>query len=187
MTLTNEVQNRIYVLVHGGFDDAERIEEVLLYELHEPGALDAAAVHRFVAHTFEALELSKASWPAVTDCDRLGRAFAQMQRQGLICLQNAGHTQSDGYALVQQALEQLQDAQDMIGYCFFHHQDLERALGGGGLQLAFGPLEPRLGPSLGVEVGQRAVRALAAAGLHAQWDGTVAQRICIPAFDWKYR
>ena len=29
----------------------------------------------------------------------------------------------------------------ILGYCFYHGQDLERAIAGGGLMLAFGDLE----------------------------------------------
>jgi hypothetical protein len=187
MALTNETRSEIHVLVHGGFKDAERIVEILTEEMYEPGELDEAEVEAFVAQSFAALEQSKAHWPAVTDCDRLVQAFAQMDMQGVLCMLNAGYTQSEGFEGVQQALRERDDADGFIGYCFFHGQDLERVLGGGGLRLAFGSLDAKLESTLGLEVGQRVVRALAAAGLHTQWDGTFQQRISIPVFDWKYR
>ena len=187
MALTNEIRSEIHVLVHGGFEDAARIVEILVDERYEPGELDEAEVQTCVDQSFAELEGSKAQWPAVTDCDRLHQAFAQMGVQGVLALLNAGYTQSDGYEDVQQALHARGDAEELVGYCFFHGQDLERVVGGGGLHLAFGPLDPKLESTLGVEVGQRVVRALAAAGLHAQWDGSFQQRIFIPVFDWKYR
>ena len=187
MALTNEVRGEIQVLVHGGFEDAARIVEILIDERYETGELDEAEVQACVDQSFAALERSKAQWPAVTDCDRLHQAFAQMAMQGVLALLNAGYTQSEGYEDVQQALRERRDAEDLIGYCFFHGQDLECVVGGGGLHLAFGPLDAKLESTLGIEVGQRVVRALAAAGLHAQWDGSFQQRIFIPVFDWKYR
>ena len=187
MALTNETRDEINTLVRGGYEAPERLVEILTEEMYEPGELDEDEVQAFVDQCVALLERSKAGWPTVTDCDRLDRAFDQMVMQGVMGLQNAGQTQSDGYQDVQEALRGREDVHLFIGYCFFHGQDLERAVRGGGLHLAFGPLDPQLEASLGLEVGQRVVRALAAAGLHAKWDGTFSQRIFIPQFDLKCR
>lgn len=187
MPLNHEVQDEITVLVHGGFEDASRIVEIIVDEMYEPGELDEDEVQVFVDQCFAAWELAKRQWPRVTDCDRLDQAFDQLEQQGVVCLQNAGYTQSDGYNDIREELRQRSDATRFIGYCFFHEQDLARAVRGGGLYLAFGPLDAALEHSLGLEVGQRVMRALVAAGLHAQWSGTFDQRISVPVFDWKSR
>ena len=49
------------------------------------------------------LACAQKSWPQVTDCDRLDRAFAALEQQGVIALHRAGCTQSDG-------LEEVEDA-----------------------------------------------------------------------------
>ena len=79
------------------------------------------------------------------------------------------------------------DASHVVGYCFFHGQDLERALDGEGLYLAFGPIDPSQEPTDGPEVGKRVVAALAKEGLPADWDGTFSKRILLPRFEWKRR
>ena len=187
MPLNAHVQSEITVLVHGGFDDAERILEIIIDERYEPGELDAAEVQHYLALCLQDWEQAKRSWPRITDCDRLDLAFEQLEQQGVLCRQNAGQTQSDGYEDIRLAWTQRSDAERYIGYCFFHGQDLARVVQGGGLYLAFGPLDAALEHSLGIEVGQRVMRALVAAGLHAQWDGHVGQRIALPVFDWKSR
>ena len=187
MPLNAEVQDEITVLVHGGFEDAERIVEIIVDEMYEPGDLDEGEVQAFVAQCYAALEHAKRSWPRVTDCDRLDQAFDQLELQGVVCLQNAGYTQSDGYSDIREELRARTDAERFIGYCFYHGQDLDRAVRGGGLLLAFGPLDAAQEHSLGLEVGQRVMRALAASGLHAQWNGSFEERISMPVFDWKCR
>ena len=187
MPLNAHVQSEITVLVPGGFDDAKRILEIIIDERHEPGELDAAEVQHYLALCLQDWERAKRSWPRITDCDRLDLAFEQLEQQGVLCRQNAGQTQSDGYEDIRLAWTQRSDAERYIGYCFFHGQDLARVVQGGGLYLAFGPLDAALEHSLGIEVGQRVMRALVAAGLHAQWDGHVGQRIALPVFDWKSR
>lgn len=71
MPLNHEVQDEITVLVHGGFDDASRIVEIIVDEMYEPGELDEDEVQAFVDQCFAVLELAKRQWPRVTDCDRL--------------------------------------------------------------------------------------------------------------------
>ena len=187
MTLNHEVREEITALVHGGFADVERIVEIIVCEMHEPGDLDEREVQAYTLQCSTALEESKRHWPRTTDCDRLDHAFDQLEQQGVVCLQNAGYTQSDGYEDVREELRERTDAERFVGYCFFHGQDLARVVQGGGLLLAFGPLNAAQEHSLGLEVGQRVMRALAAAGLQAQWDGSFQQRITLPVFDWKSR
>jgi len=42
-------------------------------------------------------EIEKTSYPTTTDRDRLDSTFKGMNERGVIALQNAGFTQSDGY------------------------------------------------------------------------------------------
>src|SRR5688572_18405795 len=46
------------------------------------------------------------TWPAVTDWDRLDRAFQALQEQGVIALHLAGFTQSDGMEEVEDDYEE---------------------------------------------------------------------------------
>jgi len=102
-------------------------------------------------------------------------------------LQNAGYTQSDGFDDFREAYCNLSDGADIIGYCFYHGQDLERAVAGGGLYLAFGPVNASDEQTKGPEVGRIIVEELRRAGFDVAWDGTFDQRIFVPRFDWKQR
>ena len=59
------------------------------------------------------------TWPAVTDCDRLDQAFAALNARGIIALQNAGYTQSDGYGDISQSYDE-RTSTDMLvaGYTY---------------------------------------------------------------------
>src|ERR1700681_1161380 len=97
MPLSAEVLRNIVGLVRGGFEERDRIIEILCEEMHEPGELDEAEVTVAVDAAFASLEKDKATWPSMTDCDKLDRVFAAINALGIIALQNAGYTQSDGY------------------------------------------------------------------------------------------
>lgn len=123
-------------------------------------------------------------WPAVTDCDRLDKVFYALHEQGICALANAGYTMSDGHSDVAEAVANAPDGH-YAGFCFYHGQDVERAIEGHGVMLAFGDLADD--EARGVRVGQVIAEALRQTGFAVDWDGSTRTRINLPAFDWKRR
>jgi hypothetical protein len=187
MPLNPEVLREIDGLVRGGFEERARIIEILCEEMYAPGELDEAEVIAAVNAAFTALAQDKTTWPATTDCDRLDGVFATLNARGIIALQNAGYTQSDGYDDIRESYREHPDRDAVIGYCFYHGQDMERAVQGEGLYLAFGPMDAQKEETEGPRIGAMIVEELTQAGLAVKWSGTVGQRISIPAIDWKRR
>ena len=187
MSLSEETQAEIGAMVRGGFEDRERIVEIFREEMYEPGELDPAEVESAVDAAIAALEREKASWPAVTDCDKLDRIFDTLNQRGIVAIQNAGYTQSDGYDDVMEMHADSENPGANIGYCYFHGQDLERAVAGGGLFLSFGPIDPDKEQTEGAKVGQVIVGLLQDAGFAVQWPGSFDKRILIARIDWKRR
>jgi Domain of unknown function (DUF6891) len=58
---------------------------------------------------------------------------------------------------------------------------------GGGLYLAFGPMDANNEETGGPRIGAMIVEEFSRVGLEVQWNGTFRQRICLPAIDWKRR
>jgi len=187
MPLSSDTLREITAQVRSGFKERERIIEIFCEEMYAPGELEPTEVEAAVDAAIGAHESEKATWPSVTDCDQLDEVFAALNRRGVVALQNAGYTQSDGYDDCVQAYEALGNKHRVVGYCFYQGQDLERAVEGGGLYLAFGPIDPKDEEKKGPAVGKIVVEELERAGFKANWDGTFKTRICIPIFDWKHR
>jgi len=143
MPLNSDALHEIDGLVRGGFEKRDRIIEILCEEMYAPGELDEAEVIAAVDAALAAHARDKTTWPVTTDCDRLDSVFAALNAQGIIALQNAGLTQSDGYYDVRQSYNERADRDTVIGYCFYHGQDLEGAVRGEGLYLAFGPIDAK--------------------------------------------
>lgn len=95
--LENETQAEIASLVRSGFCDRQRLIEVFTEEMYAPGELDANEVESEIDTQFALYEQEKLAYPAITDCDRLDAAFAKMNERGVIAMQNAGYTQSEGF------------------------------------------------------------------------------------------
>src|SRR6185295_1242458 len=95
----------------------------------------------------------------------LDTAFAAINKRGVIAMHNAGYTQSDGYDDFREAYSQHPNQRSILGYCFYHEQDIQRAVRGGGLYLAFGPVDPDDEETKGREVGNIIREELERAGL----------------------
>jgi hypothetical protein len=124
------------------------------------------------------------SWPQPTDCDRLDEVFFALHSAGVCALANTGTTMSDGFDDVAEVVKAAPDGH-YRGFCFYHGQDIARAIDGQGLMLAFGDIKNDAEQH--VQIGQAIAEALRVAGFAVEWNGTVNTRIKLPAFDWKRR
>jgi hypothetical protein len=107
--------------------------------------------------------------------------------QGIIALHNAGFTKSDGYGEFLSFLERHPDPDEVSGYCYYHSQDLDRALHGQGLNIGFGPRPDEDEQTQGTKVRVKVANELKEVGLDVSWDGTFDTRILIPHFEWQRR
>jgi hypothetical protein len=185
--LAADVHAEIARFVRAGFYDKERLLEIFCVEMYAPGEL----AEESVAAAIEIAQLAHArdqqTWPDTTDCDRLERAFVALRTRGILVLENAGNTQSDGKEDVRRAHAEHPDPRTIVGYCFYHSQDLEAALDGVGLRLAFGPLDPEREESHGPEIGGTICAELRNAGLEPTWPGSFKERIWLPKLHWQRR
>ncbi len=172
--------------VRSGFYGVEQSVELIRETVYAPGPVDEGWLRSEIEAAFAEHRRQAAGWPDQTDCDRLDRVFASLNEQGIVAIQNAGYTQSDGFSDAKEAYVAAGGEDSKIaGYCFYHRQDLERAVKGEGLWLAFGCFAG--GDGRGVGVGQRVAAEAEAGGFATRWDGTVAKRILLPNIHWQRR
>lgn len=185
--LNPETTEEIAVLVQEAFYDKTRLMEIVCEEMYEPGELEPSEVSAAIDAELLKWQAEKTAWPEVTDCDRLDAAFAALEGRGVIALHNAGITQSDGHDDFREAYARHPNRTSIVGYCFYHGQDVERAVRGGGLYFAFGPVDPNEEQKEGEKVGTIVREELERTGLQVDWDGTFANRMRIPSFLWQRR
>ena len=185
--LKPDVIEEITTLVRMGIYDKTQLVHILCEEKYEPGELEPTAVAAVIDDEWTKWESQKTTWPAVTDCDRLDSAFVAIGKHAIIALHNAGYTQNDGYELFLDAYDSISPKSSIIGYCYYHGQDLERAVRGEGLYIAFGPVDPSEEESKGPKIGNFVRDELIRAGLNVDWNGTFASRIYLPSLAWQRR
>ncbi len=191
--IREHITRTLDVAVRSGYGDLEQIREDLHEQVRdefrkEPADTIAAELARFDAvlerHWAEQLE-AEVTWPARTINDRIDAAFLSLEQRGIVALQDAGYTMSDGWDDIHEAAREVDGA---WGGVFFHRQDVERAVDGDGLMLAFGAFasgddhEPE-----SLRLAREVCEVLEQCGVPTDWDGTIRKRINIPPFAWQRR
>lgn len=184
---TGDMRAQVLEWIWYGYYTAEAILRWIDEGAAEGGRFDHAWIKTFAAAALEKKRAAEATWPQDTDCDRLDRAFDRLNGQGFCVLQWAGNTISDGMEEVGEVINAEGVPDDRYqGYCFFHSQDIDRALGGEGLLLAFGATDSDTSEDY-VRMGRLVCEAFHQEGLKTEWDGTADSRIAVPALRWQRR
>jgi len=181
-----DIRQWVHSFVWTGEYDAAEIPLLIEDNLGVDDEVDEGWLHGLIAAEVAAKRAAEQTWPAVTDCDRLDRAFLALEQQGVIALHRAGFTQSDGLEEVEDAYQEAGgESSDYAGHCFYTEQDQEGALDGSGLCIGFGHLTGD--DAKGVEVGRKLRAALEREGLTVEWDGTIKSRLFVNGFLWQRR
>jgi hypothetical protein len=185
--LTDEMRIYIDRKVAAAFDAPEQVVTLALEMVHgeaEPSVLRPYA-ERFTQEAIAAHLREQASWPKVTDCDRLDAAFSEMTRNGIVCRHDFSCCGNCGVAEIGDEIrKEGQKGIKVRGYAFYHMQDTDRATEGGGLLLNYSALFG--GSVAGVAIGREIEATLQSHGLTTEWNGNWNTRIGVK-LDWKRR
>jgi hypothetical protein len=184
----NGLEQAVTAMVRSGFYSADEIVK-FFQEIAEddPGAgLNPETVFADVARilskvTHELAENSN-NWPEQTDNDRLTKAFKDLNESGIRAVENYGFEASDSGELYRE----IRDNAKWKGYCFYHNQDLVRAIIGRNLFLRFSAAADQPTNDDNRAIGKIVVGALRAHGLHPEWDGDPCKAILIQ-LEWQRR
>lgn len=185
--LNADALERIAIWVRSSLHNKRRLMALFCEHMYSPGELDRREVAKAIDAELLKWWNEKQEYPEVTDCDRLDIAFDAMNERGVIAMQLVGYTQSDGYDEFQSQYASHANKSSVLGYCFYDGQDFECVARGGGLNLAFGPVDPSNEETQGVDVGNIVREEIKKAGLGVDWDGKFTTRLSIPKFKWQRR
>lgn len=181
---TRYLLDTIHSHVWSGFYSPADVDEAIEDLLEGEDGADEAVLRAAVGPEFARKRAAEATWPQTTDCDRLDAAFKALDAAGIIALQNAGYTLSDGLDDVAEVWHR-RGRTGSSGYCFYHGQDLERAVAGHGVMLAFGSFGDN--PDNKLQVGRSIQATMERHGLRVEWNGDAETRLNLPSLDWKRR
>jgi hypothetical protein len=173
-----------------GFFPVDEIKE-MTWEQVEDEEFEDEISEKWVNTTVDAefkkhTEASK-NWKTPTDTQKLVKAFNELSEAKIIALHNAGYTTSEGeYEVVEVEIELRKHKIQSDGYCFYHQQDLERAIDpdSRNLMIAFQKID-NSDDAVTISVGQKVAEKLKENGFEVIWDGTAQTKIEIPNFNWE--
>jgi hypothetical protein len=180
---------RAYVAAHvaGGFLSPEEIIDATVGAFGEENDAERLrpAATRLTETALAAHARAEQEWPAVTDCDRLDRAFAELEAAGIVARQDFSCCGTCGVGEILDEIEKVvASGRDVRGYTFYHLQDTESAVEGHGICLSYGAREHDELAALAI--GREIVSTLQRHGFAPEWPGTWDKRISVP-LDWKRR
>lgn len=174
--------DQIKTWVWSGFYDSRAANECLDDMLD--GDVDETMLRELIAQELEKKRVQEKDWPSQTDCDRLDAVFADLNDAMVIALQNAGYTTDDGHDDVGEIYAKQPDG-TYRGYCFYHGQDMEKAVAGHGIMLAFGDMRDT--DEGKAAIAELIVHTLQRHGFVTEWNGSVRTKINVPHIHWQRR
>ena len=169
-----------------GFENEEALFDGIRDMFYDEEDFDEDWLRQTIAEKYSAHQRESASWKHPTDFERLANAFDELIKEGIICLHKAGYTRSDGEEDCMEVIEKLKQSGIQVrGFCYYHTQDLMRAVDpeSCNLWLGFGSSTHNDGEA--IVVAKDIIQKLNEHGFETSWAGTVDQRIKIRHIDWK--
>ena len=184
-TTKEDINEIIDVSIKSGFYDKEDIfanVEDYLYEI----SFDHDWVRQQIDNAYVDRKKEQSTWPSVTDFDKLVQAFDELNAIGIVALHNAGMTKQDGEGeVIEVYKELLKKGIKTKGFCYYHWQDVERAVYDSHLFIGFGDFNNNEQDAL--EIGKLVATTIGSKGFKINWDETAKARIEITNIKWQKR
>lgn len=178
----------IYTQVRSGFYSLEDIQNSIIEEIEDNGFEDEISedwAYEQIDNVYRELCTESEAWESPTQTERLIAAFDELAEKRIIALHYAGYTTGDGeYEVVEVERALRENNEKSEGYCFYHGQDLERAVRGEGLFLAFQKIDNE-SDVVSKEVAKKVIEVLEKNGFTVEWNGKANARILLPSFKWE--
>ncbi|UUZ95425.1 hypothetical protein LJK87_13730 [Paenibacillus sp. P25] len=173
---------QLELLVKSGFYSKEEIFERWTEDYDS--SADEEQLRTEINRLYDSHVEASKQWAHPTDFERLTEVFDILASAGIVALHRAGTTISDGLGDVRECYEELVERGKLpAGYCFYHEQDMERAIESQVLPLAFGTF--RENPEHAAKVADVIVSFLESFGLQVHWNGDIDSRMELRKFEWK--
>lgn len=183
-----EIEEQLHFCIHSGFYSKNEIYNQA-HQMFEDFCVENKIIlpyDMFFTQMIEPL-ISDATKIKISSDNyvRLRNVFDILNREGIIAIHFAGYNLDDGFEEVDVVFQFMKSNKiPRRGYCFYHQQDIERAMDESiqSLFLAFHSMNDD--EEIALEVGERINELLFENGFEVEWDHSVNSRIKIKNFLW---
>ncbi|WP_417876847.1 DUF6891 domain-containing protein [Winogradskyella sediminis] len=168
-----------------GFENEDDLLDSICAMFYDESDFDEKWLKQEIDIRLKKHQAESQQWEKPTDFDRLVKSFDELNKNKIVSLHRAGYTKSDGEEDCYEIITDLKEIGISVkGYCYYHTQDLERAIGEEKM-LFIGFDSYNHDDELAKEVAKEIVSVLTDNGFKTNWNGSVDSRIEILNIDWK--
>ncbi|MBU2927150.1 DUF6891 domain-containing protein [Winogradskyella psychrotolerans] len=168
-----------------GFENEDDLLESICGMFYDESDFDEKWLKREIDIRLKKHQADSLKWETPTDFDRLVKSFDELNKNKIISLHRAGYTKSDGEEDAAEIIAELKERGISVkGYCYYHTQDLERAIGEEKM-LFIGFDSYNRDDKLAKEVAEKIITVLTKHGFSTRWNGSIETRIAILNINWK--
>ena len=184
--IKQEALEQLELDIKFGFENEEQLFEGIREMFYEEEDFDEKWLRQVISDKYKRHQIDSSTWNHPTDFERLAATFDELIREKIVCLHKAGFTKSDGEGDCMEIIERLNELGiKAIGFCYYHSQDLGRAVDPEVRNLYLGFDSPTQNDSEALSIANKIVSKLKKHGFEVNWPGTVDQRIEIKNLDWR--
>ncbi|RKR11956.1 hypothetical protein C8C83_3715 [Flavobacterium sp. 90] len=184
------IYESIFNQIRMGFLSVDEIQENIIEEIEDnefEGEISEEWAFEKIREEYKKLLAESKQWKSPTDTERLIEAFDELCDQNILALHNVGYTTTDGeYEVIEVERELQENEVESDGYCFYHGQDLARAVAveDSKLFIAFQKVD-NSDDAITIEIGKRVAEVLINNDFRVIWNGSARTKIEIPGFRWQ--
>jgi len=184
--IKQEALDQIELDVKFGFENEEQLFDSIRDMFYQEEDFDEEWLRQTISDKFQLHKLESVNWKNPTDFERLAEVFDELILENIVCLHNAGYTKSDGEGDCLQTIERLAELGIKAkGFCYYHSQDLGRAVDPEIKNLYLRFDSPTRDDNEALIVANRIVDKMKKNGFEVAWTGTVDQSIEVKNFNWQ--
>jgi len=182
--LKDETLEQIQKEVLFGFDDEYTISEIINDLFYDVDDFDVDWLHTEISKQFAAHKKESLQWKKPTDFDRLVAVFDQLNKEKIVSLHKAGFTRQDAEGDCREIIDELSTLGITAkGYCYYHIQDLKRAIHEKVLFIGFDSVD--YNDEIALKIANRIIELLHENNFQTSWNNSVETRIKITDINWQ--
>jgi hypothetical protein len=184
--IKQEAIDQLELDIKFGFENEEELFESIREMFYDQSDFDEGWLREKISDKYSKHQSKSLNWTHPTDFERLAKTFDELIAERIVCLHNAGFTRSDGEGDCMETIERLDELGiTAIGFCYYHSQDLGRAVDQETRHLYLGFNSVVEDDNEAILIANRIIDKLRKNGFKVNWSGTVDQRMEIEDIDWK--
>lgn len=182
--IKNEIIEQLEKDILFGFENEDDLVENLTMLFSDEDDFNQDWMNNEIKVRFKKHQADSLNWKKPSDFDRLVKSFDELNSKEIVALHNTGYTRQEGEEDSFKVRAKLMEIGiNPKGYCYYHGQDLERAIGEEKM-LFIGFDSYNQDDELAKEIAEEIIEVLNKNNFNTKWNNSLDTRIEISNINW---